>query len=274
MLEEETTTCSDAMRLASIDLTDGRNPSLITLSIPVSSVPNGLLFFWTVSLYKNKHEYTTRNCKESGQKWQDHWLQAFYALDVPENASKSIELVAFRTDTNWRFDCCVSKKEVSSIKESIQKPLRCTCGYHALLNTQLIAMYNDATRQSKLTNLLNRILLNSQKSPIRRKSMHGIIIRSSSGYRRRQSPLHLSFPQIATAPQTDPFPSRLARRENRLSSTVATCHFRQHGKHHFDSIHFIHGRKRDRVGRSPVPDGGPLCDGGHQLLVSREPSKR
>lgn len=170
------------MRLASVDLTDGKNPSLITLSVPLSSAPNGLLFYWTVSLYKNKHVYTTRNCKESGQKWQDHWLQAFYALDVPENVSKSIELIAFRTDTNWRFDCCISKREVSAVKESIQKPLRCTCGYHALLNTQLIAMYNDTVRQSKLLNLINRILLKSQKSPIRTKSMHGVIIRSSSRY--------------------------------------------------------------------------------------------
>lgn len=141
-----------------MDLTDSMNKHLLNISIPVTERPNGIMFSWTVSLYRNNHIYSTKLSVDNKQKWQDHWLQAFYALHETERVEGCIELIAYMSDTNWRFDCCLRKQDVNSVKSSMMKPLQCSCGFHLLMSPSLIGMYNDLLRNQKMSAMIERIV--------------------------------------------------------------------------------------------------------------------
>ena len=153
----ELVSCSDSVRFTTVDLTDTMNKHLINLSIPLTSCPNGLLFSWTVSLYGNRHTYSTTSSSNNNQVWQDHWLQAYYALPNTNGLKESIELVGYMSDTNWKFDCCGREKDIPAVKSGMMTHLQCTCGFHLLMSPNVIGMYNDVIRNQKLTSMLDRI---------------------------------------------------------------------------------------------------------------------
>ena len=87
--------------------------------------------------------------------WEDHWLQAFYALPGLEAAQKEVFLIALMRDTNWRFAaCCAKDAEYQKEKMETFKPLACSCGFHALMNAGLMSMYQNRERNGVLENLV------------------------------------------------------------------------------------------------------------------------
>lgn len=158
--------CSDFVRFTTVDLTDTTNKHLLNISIPITSCPNGLLFSWTVFLYGDKHTYSTTPSAENKQKWQDHWLQAYYGLPNTVDLKECVELVGYMSDTNWKFDCCARKNDVNRVKSGMMKPLQCSCGFHLLMSPSLIGMYNDSIRNQKLSLMMDRILSHSPSGMI------------------------------------------------------------------------------------------------------------
>lgn len=150
--------CSQPLRLTTVDLTGGRNNPLTEVTVPISHPPNGLLFSWTVALYHHHHEYSTRAELVRTEDWEDHWLQAFYALSGLEAAQKEVHLIALMRDTNWRFAaCCAKDAAYQKVKMGAFKPLTCSCGFHALLNTGLMSMYQNRGRNEVLENAVQRV---------------------------------------------------------------------------------------------------------------------
>ena len=157
----EVTKCSDSVRFTTVDLTDTTNKHLLNISIPITSCPNGLLFSWTVFLYGNKHVYSTTPSVENKQKWQDHWLQAYYTLPNTDDLKEYVELVGYMSDTNWKFDYCARKSDVNLVKSEMMKPLQCSCAFHLLMSPSMIGMYNDSIRNQKLSLMMDRIISHS-----------------------------------------------------------------------------------------------------------------
>ena len=46
---------------------------------------------------------------------------------------------------------------MNEIKAEMMKPLQCVCGYHVLLNTGLMGMYNDEVRNRRMIKGLERM---------------------------------------------------------------------------------------------------------------------
>ena len=67
------------------------------------------------------------------------------------------------SDSNWRFDCCWKKEKVNEVKAEMMKPLQCTCGYHVLLSTGLMGMYNDEVRNRRMMKGLERMAESLQR---------------------------------------------------------------------------------------------------------------
>lgn len=147
-----------------MNLAGGRNNPLTEVTIPITAPPNGLLFSWRVALYRSQFQYSTHCAHTRPEDWQDHWLQAFYALHGLEKAQREVHLVALMRDTNWRFEACVQKDaEYQRAKMSTFKPLGCCCGFHALMSTALMALYQNERRNRAVDTLIRSVVSRSAR---------------------------------------------------------------------------------------------------------------
>ena len=167
-----------------MDLTDVSNSHLRVLSIPVRSAPNGLLFGWNLSLYRDHQHYSTLDIAPND--WEDHWLQAFCPLYDLETADREVILVALIRDTNWKFDACTRSEGILAVPllthrisagedanverndlwECEKEFIVGVCGFHLLMNPGQMGLYNDSIRNQRLEQRLDRILHTPDFAPV------------------------------------------------------------------------------------------------------------
>ena len=112
-----------------------------------------------MALYNNRFHYSTHCSHTRPEDWQDHWLQAFYALHGLAAAQHKVHLVALMRDTNWRFEACARKDaEYQRMKMGTFKPLGCSCGFHALMSTGLMALYQNESRNRAVGTLVRSLV--------------------------------------------------------------------------------------------------------------------